>query len=509
MEDAFASAARDFSGPLRLPPPPAPPEIVPVAAPTPSVPGVVPQSPQEPQQQQSQQPQQPQQQAPLAPAPAPTMTSPGPKSKGDMLVLGQVTRSQLQTVRAQAHRAAHDMEVQRVSVGSRQITELFIYFTTFLDCVQRSVKANDKCLAFIRATSAATATWCKELAAAGATLDTVTSGEVMKVPCSASVAAPASAMAAAAAAAAGGGGGGVGVGGTLLLTPTSPAPPSTSFTLSTLTAAVQDVQGQLQAMGNDLATAVSRMLAGDADGPLGKHKKSGSGAAGAASPPGDCAGLAAWYAAAAADLKERGSASGAALTEVQGCCERAYGELEALISAHLSGDPKRIAGVKGKCAWAAELKYRRACRALLGVKARYLATMAALFERFRGVEQARSEALGGVMDAYSALIQRSFEKVRLNRVPEAAKALATHADLCRVVDAEARARILELRATTGTLAQQQHHLEQRQQQQQQINFRLDPAPSVISPFTSPLVMRCGNLLRQSSIIKTWKPVIGE
>ena len=198
------------------------------------------------------------------------------------------------------------------------------------------------------------------------------------------------------------------------------------------------------------------------------------------------------------------------MTEVQGCCERAYGELEALISAHLSGDPKRIAGVKGKCAWLAELKYRRACRALLGVKARYLATMAALFERFRGVEQARSEALGGVMDAYAALIQRSFEKVRLNRVPEAAKALATHADLCRVVDAEARARIMELRTTTGTLQQQQHHLEQRHAQQQQpINFRLDPSPAVISPFTSPLVMRCGNLLRQSSIIKVWKPVIGE
>ena len=59
------------------------------------------------------------------------------------MVLHQATRAQLQAVRSLAHRAAHTMETWRVATGSRQITELFYYFSTFVDCVARSVKANE------------------------------------------------------------------------------------------------------------------------------------------------------------------------------------------------------------------------------------------------------------------------------------------------------------------------------------------------------------------------------
>ena len=501
------------------------------------------------------------------------------------MVLHQATRAQLQAVRSLAHRAAHTMETWRVATGSRQITELFYYFSTFVDCVARSVRANEVLLAFVRASSAACATWAGALAAAAATLEPLSTGELMSSPAGGSAAAAAAAAAASAAAAAaaapGGGAGGALSPSRIALGIEKPQLPS----LGQLTRQLQVLQGALCTLGGDLAASISKMLAGDADGPLGRHaggssaRRLAQGASESSAPPGDMASLTAWYSACASDLKDKGSALGAQLTEAQGQCEKAYAELDGLCSAHLSGDPRRVASVKGRCLWAAELRYRRACRALLGVKSRYLAHMAALFEKFRGVEAARSEAMGACLEAYSCLIARSFERAggggggggssgggaaggAPNGVPALAQALNTHQDLCRVVDAEARVKILELRqaaeraglvgggaggsaAGAGAVgaaaaAAAQAELAQSPAEQHQllhtvyreaalssvaaaasaapgaaagaaaapVTFRLDPAPAVISPLASPLVLRCGMLYRQSGIVKAWKPVVG-
>lgn len=492
IEDAFSSASRSFSQPLRLPLPL--PPVLAAAAPLvePSAPPVERSAPPT------------SVAAPLSPAP-PTVGAASPRSgKADVHVLRQAAAHQTQALRAMVHRAAADMESWRTSVGTSQLEELFTYWATFVSVTQRGVKVNERVLNFMRASASALAGFAAGMHAAGAQLAPVASGEAL------GSAAPSAAR---------------------------------PLSLAALASSVRDVQHQAVVVATELAANVSRMLVGDEDGPLGRpaRRPVAAGALDAvAPPPGDLASVAAWYAACAGELRDGGTVLEVSVREGQHACARAYADLDSLIAAHMSGEPKRVAAARGKDVWLAELRHRRACRALLALKARYLAGMASLFERFRRVECQRSEALGAVCDAYGALLARTFERASGARGTFAGvvKELNAHLDLCRVADAEARTAIAELRAAAvarggappppsprtsappaggfasyeasglSSIAPPTINAAAAPASLSGISFLLEAAPAVITPFASPLVVRCGLLLRQSDILRSWKPSVG-
>ena len=503
MEDAFTSAAKSFSAPLKLPTRDGAP---PAGSPPPSSAGALTSST-----------------SPTATAStessasslralaAELQTVGASRSKADAMLLRQISVNQLQAVRALAHRAAGVMESWRVSRGSTQVAELFTYFSTFCDVAARSVRATERCLAFLRAASSAAATFSMSLTAAGAQLSPLASGEVLWREGVAAVG------------------------------------PREAQSLSPVASAVIDCATPTIAACTEFAGSVSRMLVGDDD--AGKKARAPVFAdvlTSSATPPGNMVGLCAWYAAGVQELRDTGLALCAQLTEAQNAADKAFADFDFVIGAHMSGDPRRIASVKGRDAWLAELRYRRSCRALLGLKALYLTEMATLFERFRRVELARSEGLGALLDAYASLFTRNFYKNAVNVAPlaDTLKSLNTHIDLCRIVGQEAKERILEFRRASAValagaaadssatpppppppptsdgdsapfdvyretaLATTANTVSRAPTTAEPIKFTLEPCPAVISPFASPLIVRTGLVWRQTSIMKTWKQAVG-
>lgn len=117
------------------------------------------------------------------------------------------------------------------------------------------------------------------------------------------------------------------------------------------------------------------------------------GDAASANVPATLAALCAWYAAGSAEIAAEGAALADSLVEVGLLCGTHYAGFEALCHALMVGDRKAS---KGQDLWIEELHYRRASRAALCVKSRYLSAMASLFDRYRHLEQTRSEVLAGV-----------------------------------------------------------------------------------------------------------------
>ena len=433
------------------------------------------------------------------------------RPKLDSMLVRQITINQTQAVRALAHRAAGDMEAWRTGLGARQVDELFTYFAAFVDVASRSARANERVLAFLRASAAAAATFASAMHAAGTSLGPLATGEMMEA-----------------------GNGAMAVRGT-----------ARAHGTSAVAAAVAEAHATATVGSVDFAASVSRMLAGDEGGPLGKAtvRPVPKGVlAGGVPPPGDMAGLCSWYTAAVGELREFGSVFGAEVIEASAAAEKAFINFSAITGAHMSGEPKRVAAVKGACSWLAELRYRRACRALLAVKARYLMGNAALLDQFRRVERARGEAFGTLADAYAQLVTRTYSRVQpTTAVSEAVAALQTHSDLCRAADREARARITDARAraTPMLMVPSVTAVDNGGSENpddvaapsfgaynasstsstavpalaaaatQPILFNLEPCPAVISPFASPLVVRCGLVYRQSGLMKAWTLGIGE
>jgi len=102
-----------------------------------------------------------------------------------------------------------------------------------------------------------------------------------------------------------------------------------------------------------------------------------------------------------------GAALADSLVEVGLLCGTHYAGFEALCHALMVGDRKAS---KGQDLWIEELHYRRASRAALCVKSRYLSAMASLFDRYRHLEQTRSEVLAGV-----ALLGRRLARASMHR----------------------------------------------------------------------------------------------
>lgn len=276
--------------------------------------------------------------------------------------------------------------------------------------------------------------------------------------------------------------------------------------------------------------------------------------------PPELVGMTTWYAATTNDIKRAGTALGEALAEVSQATGEAYAEVDALIQAYVAGDKK----AKGKDLWLAELKYRRLCRCLLAIKARYLAGMAALFERYRRIEASRSDAISAAIDVLAQALAKCFDRVSARAILDSVRALHTHADFVRLVDEEVQARIRAMRAEAAARAaaaaaaataakdgpagaqERDGHAAQQlgayaahghpvkpasshghgpgargsgsaggssggggsSEQAHHAHFTLDPAPAVVSPLASPLIVRVGLLLRQVGVMRSWKQCVG-
>lgn len=126
-----------------------------------------------------------------------------------------------------------------------------------------------------------------------------------------------------------------------------------------------------------------------------------------------------------------------------------------------------------------------------------------------------------------------FERVSVKGVAESVRSLATHADFCKAVEEDSALQVEALQrssaeaaaaATAAAAAAARAEAEAAdlgddghgassahaaQQQQPHVRFHVESSPAVISPLCSPLVVRCGPLLRQSGgLMKSWKPVRG-
>ena len=134
--------------------------------------------------------------------------------------------------------------------------------------------------------------------------------------------------------------------------------------------------------------------------------------AGSSAAPGTLAVLCAWYAAGSAEIAAEGAVLAEALVEVGKLCGVSYAAFEALCHALMVGDRKAS---KGLDLWLEELRYRRTARAALCVKQRYLHAMAALFDRYRRLEQTRSEVLAGAWEPLSlSLLVRALRRELIN-----------------------------------------------------------------------------------------------
>lgn len=181
---------------------------------------------------------------------------------------------------------------------------------------------------------------------------------------------------------------------------------------------------------------------------MGASKLSAAMADGTAAAPRSLGELCAWYDALAGELLRDGNMLADMLSETAEACGGAYASFEGATHAMITGSKL----YKGKDLWAEELRYRRCVRLLLAAKARYLAGMAGLFERYRRIEAMRSESLSVAVEKYAAVVSRAFERVTAKAASEsvASGSLTTHADFCRTVEGDAKRRIELMRAAAAS-----------------------------------------------------------
>jgi hypothetical protein len=528
-DDAFASASKTFSSPIRLrvleqaPPPPPPPPAATASAPAAAssaeaaagAPAAAP-SP-----------------SPAAAAAAqPSSASPAPlRPRVDRALVKQAALGQTQALRAIVHRAAAEMEAWSLTVGASQRTELTLYWQTWAEHIARGVAVNARALSYLRAVAASTAQYAASVTAARQFLEPIASGAYLDGHAP-SLAGKAGKVEDASKGAAG-----------------RHAPRLLgTLTLPALASNMLEMHGQVAGVVGDLASNLSREQIGDAgaEGSSGGAPKVAKKEAAAKSKRGgacpiELGPMVEYYTREAAEVSRAGTTLSAALTEASTLAAVAFEEFDLITAGYLTGagtftTAKSAGAARPPDMWLAELHYRRACRALLAIKAIYLTAMAQLFERYREVEAGRGDAIARACDEHASAVSKLFERVPGKSVSEAAHALNTHADFCRAVEVEARSRILEWRRATlasamgsagamlggpgastaseayasyeaghgqgggGSSAAHSAHLSSAH-----IHFSLDAAPAVLTPFASPLVVRVGILSRKvGTLMASWK-----
>ena len=468
----------------------------------------------------------------------------------DKAVMRQLSSQQAQALRAIAHRAAADMEQWRTRAGAQQAQELLLYWDLWAAYMDASRAANERILQYLRTCAQATILYATTLNTASQQLTSISNGELLDLttvqglPNSSSSSSSNNATAS-----------------TNTGTIASGARVAASrqghdatnagrnaLSISLVTASVQELQTQVHSLVNEVGTHLYQKIIGDEitnkNGTIHAIPKklvfNKNDIDGSKPPPtNDFASMVAWYDMVVSELKKEGTLLAETLVEGDELCTKAYNEFAGLTHAMMTGDRKFIIG---KDLWLAELKYRRVARGLLAVKQAYLTAMAGIYEKYRKFESVRTESIASALDSHAATVAKLYDRVSSKTVVDMVKALNTHTDFGRTVEEEARVRIAAMRealhhqtannppqssqsntANAGTY--QAYHATalggtQQQQQQQQggnavpstnpnhVHFTLEPAPAVITPFASPLVIRTGLILRQVGIMKTWKQSIG-
>ena len=229
--------------------------------------------------------------------------------------------------------------------------------------------------------------------------------------------------------------------------------------------------------------------------------------------PRDLSGLNTWCDTLMHEIVKEGDVLASTLAEANVIAEKSFEDFEDLTHAFMTGDIKKI---KGADLWLSELRYRRVMRGLLSVKARYLAVMANLFEKFRKMEAHRTEVLSTALDSFSGLTAKVFERVSVKALQDSLKNINTHADFCKMVEEESRNRISRSRtlsaASTSTSSASGGgggggSGRPRQGTDAHIKFTIELLPAVMSPFASPLVLRTGVLYYRHGMIKHWNRFI--
>lgn len=475
----------------------------------------------------------------------------------DKAVMRQLSSQQSQALRAIAHRAAADMEQWRTRAGAQQAQELLLYWDLWAAYMDASRSANERILQYLRTCAHATVLYATTINNASQQLTPVSNGELLDLSSlqgsfgsssssSSTTSNPSAATVATGArvAASRQGHDATNAG-------------RNALSLSLVTASVQELQTQVHALVNEVGTHLYQKIIGDELTNKGgnihavpkkisfnKNEVDGS----KPPPTTDLASMVAWYDIVVAELKKEGTALAETLVEGDELCTKAYNEFAGLTHAMMTGDRKFIVG---KDLWLAELKYRRVARGLLAIKQAYLTAMAGIYEKYRKFENVRTESIAAALDNHAAMVSKLYDRVSSKTVVDMVKALNTHTDFSRTVEEEARVQIAAMResllhqqrtanpnganvpstATNSSSSDgnyQAYHataLGGTQQQLQQqgiasgnhsgstnpnhVHFTLEPAPAVITPFASPLVIRTGLILRQVGIMKTWKQSIGK
>ena len=231
--------------------------------------------------------------------------------------------------------------------------------------------------------------------------------------------------------------------------------------------------------------------------------------------PRDLNGLNTWCDTLMQEIMKEGDVLASTLAEANGIAEKAFDDFEDLTHAFMTGDVKRM---KGGDLWLSELRYRRVLRGLLSVKARYLAVMASLFEKYRKMEAHRTEVLSTALDSFSGLTAKVFERVSVKALQDSLKNINTHADFCKMVEEESRNRISRTRTLSAATSSSSSSSSSvsgggggagrpRQGTDSHIKFTIELLPAVMCPFASPLVLRTGVLYYRHGMIKHWNRFI--
>lgn len=165
-----------------------------------------------------------------------------------------------------------------------------------------------------------------------------------------------------------------------------------------------------------------------------------------------------WYEKSIYALKADGNKLDSMFKESSKHVQEAYEAFAGVTHAHMVGGSNAVyyrspyassnvsnAVPSGNDQWLAELRYRRSSRALLALKTKYLSSMAVLFERYRQLEQIRTDVLAPALERFSTSFAQLFDRIGVGSFDQVVERLNFHSDACAAIEAESTRRILEMR----------------------------------------------------------------
>jgi len=399
-----------------------------------------------------------------------------------------------------SHKSVKEMETWRSTTGFEQESELIIYWRVWEEAMKRTSEANAEVLSIIQGFAIAAEAFAVAMQRNGDKSRAIAIGRVQAAASASHAAVDAASV-------------------------SSPAVHGkNALSLSISLNALGEVHAQLSSALHEASGVASRQIVGFvSNGNAGSNNNNSSSKTLTVPPkriptrseldftspaPRDLNGLNTWCDTLMQEIVKEGDVLASTLAEANVIAEKAFDDFEDLTHAFMTGDAKRM---KGGDLWLSELRYRRVMRGLLSVKARYLAVMASLFEKYRKMEAHRTEVLSTALDSFSGLTAKVFERVSVKALQDSLKNINTHADFCKMVEEESRNRISRTRtlsaATSTSSSSSVSAGRPRQGTDSHIKFTIELLPAVMSPFASPLVLRTGVLYYRHGMIKHWNRFI--